>query len=240
MAAAVGNRWTRHTRPAAAREIPVRYHADIFDAFEQGGTRVTQQFGGLGLGLAISKALAQMHDGDIVASSGGIGTGACFELELPTASRHAKASEFEPIATPSCLNLRILLAEDHADTRHMINYPSRSAVDLWKTDKRNGYNSQMEKASISNLKNNLSAYLRKVRAGHPIVIYDRDVPIARLERIESAGLGSDRLASLHAKGVTRLPLRHASVVAIVAGVGSALPRAARLPEAVQEDRSEDR
>ena len=98
----------------------------------------------------------------------------------------------------------------------------------------------MEKASVSNLKNNLSAYLRKVRAGHAVVICDREVPIARLERIESVGLGSDRLASLHAKGVTRLPLRHASVVSIVARVGSPLPHAARLLEAVQEDRSEDR
>ena len=97
----------------------------------------------------------------------------------------------------------------------------------------------MEKASVSHLKNNLSAYLRKVRAGHAIVIYDREVPIARLERIESAGLGSDQLASLHTKGVTRLPLRHASVVAIVAGV-SPLAHAGRLLEALQEDRSEDR
>ena len=97
----------------------------------------------------------------------------------------------------------------------------------------------MEKASVSNLKNNLSAYLRKVRAGHPIVIYDRNVPIARLERIESAGLGSDRLVSLHAKGVTRLPLRRGSAVAI-AGVMGSLPHAARLLEAVQEDRAEDR
>jgi hypothetical protein len=39
--------------------------------------------------------------------------------------------------------------------------------------------------------------------------------------------------------VTRLPLRHASVVAIVAGV-SPLAHAGRLLEALQEDRSEDR
>ncbi len=32
----------------------------------------------------------------------------------------------------------------------------------------------MEKATISKLKDNLSAYLRKVRAGHAVVIYDRD------------------------------------------------------------------
>ena len=97
----------------------------------------------------------------------------------------------------------------------------------------------MEKASVSNLKNNLSAYLRKVRAGHPVVIYDREVPIARLERIESAGRGSDRLASLHAKGVTRLPVRQGSAVSIV-GLASPLPHATRLLEAVQQDRSEDR
>jgi PAS domain S-box-containing protein len=94
----------------------------IFDAFEQGGTQVTQQFGGLGLGLAISKALAHMHDGDIVASSGGIGAGACFELALPTATRDATLSEVEPVPTASRLNLRILLAEDHADTRHVIEF----------------------------------------------------------------------------------------------------------------------
>jgi CheY-like chemotaxis protein len=94
----------------------------IFDAFEQGGVQITRQFGGLGLGLAISKALAQMHDGNIVASSGGIGAGACFELELPTASRDGAASDVEPIPAASGLYLRILLAEDHADTRHVIEF----------------------------------------------------------------------------------------------------------------------
>jgi prevent-host-death family protein len=98
----------------------------------------------------------------------------------------------------------------------------------------------MERASVSKLKNNLSSYLRKVRAGHAVVIYDREVPIARLERIESAGQGSDRLTSLHAKGVTRLPLRLGSAVAILARLGSPLPHATRLLEAVQQDRSEDR
>jgi prevent-host-death family protein len=98
----------------------------------------------------------------------------------------------------------------------------------------------MKKASVSHLKNNLSAYLRTVRAGHPVVIYDRDVPIARLERIESAGLGADRLASLHAKGVARVPLRRRSAANILAGLQNPLPHATRLLEAVQQDRSEDR
>jgi len=64
----------------------------------------------------------------------------------------------------------------------------------------------MEKASVSKLKDNLSAYLRKVRAGQSVVIYDRDVPIARLERIESSAQGSARLALLCAQGVARPPV----------------------------------
>jgi antitoxin (DNA-binding transcriptional repressor) of toxin-antitoxin stability system len=98
----------------------------------------------------------------------------------------------------------------------------------------------MEKASISNLKNNLSAYLRKVRAGQPVVIYDRDVPIARIERIETKSRGTDGLAMLHAQGVVKPPLRPVSAAALRAILGHPLRRAAKLAEAVQEDRQEDR
>lgn len=65
----------------------------------------------------------------------------------------------------------------------------------------------MEKASVSKLKDNLSAYLRKVRAGHPVVIYDRDVPIARIERIEDSGKAADRLALLQSQGLISGPSR---------------------------------
>ena len=102
------------------------------------------------------------------------------------------------------------------------------------------YNSHMEKASVSKLKDNLSAYLRKVRAGHSVVIYDRDVPIARLERIESSAQGSARLALLCAQGVTRPPQRQRSAASIRAAVSNLLPRTARLLDAVQLDRAEDR
>jgi len=98
----------------------------------------------------------------------------------------------------------------------------------------------VEKATISKLKDNLSAYLRKVRAGHAVVIYDRDVPIARLERIESSGKGSDRLALLRAQGVTRPPLRQRSAAALRAVLAKPLPRSARVLQALQEDRDEDR
>ena len=54
----------------------------IFDAFEQGGTRRE----GLGLGLAISKAIVEMHRGSIRAFSDGPGKGAKFVIDLRTAA----------------------------------------------------------------------------------------------------------------------------------------------------------
>jgi signal transduction histidine kinase len=54
----------------------------IFDAFEQGGTRRE----GLGLGLAISKAIVEMHRGSIRAFSDGPGKGAKFVIDLQTAA----------------------------------------------------------------------------------------------------------------------------------------------------------
>jgi signal transduction histidine kinase/HAMP domain-containing protein len=54
----------------------------IFDAFEQGGGPSP---GGLGLGLTISKAIVELHEGRIFASSAGANQGAIFVVELPNA-----------------------------------------------------------------------------------------------------------------------------------------------------------
>lgn len=98
----------------------------------------------------------------------------------------------------------------------------------------------MEKATVSKLKDNLSAYLRKVRAGHSVVIYDRDVPIARLERIESGGRGQDRLAALHAQGVVRPPSHPLDAKKLRTLLQKPLPGKARLSDALREERADDR
>ena len=91
----------------------------IFNAFEQGGTVVTRQFGGLGLGLTISKGLVDLHGGTLIAESEGKGKGATFTLTLRTATDtqsqrpHAAGTEsLRALATGQ----RVLLVEDHADT----------------------------------------------------------------------------------------------------------------------------
>ncbi|HYG65303.1 MAG TPA: ATP-binding protein, partial [Thermoanaerobaculia bacterium] len=91
----------------------------IFDAFEQGGSSVTRQFGGLGLGLAISKSLVDLHGGTLTAASEGPGRGATFTLELPAlipdATTAAGAAAAAP-APPENRGARLLLVEDHLDT----------------------------------------------------------------------------------------------------------------------------
>jgi PAS domain S-box-containing protein len=94
----------------------------IFDAFEQGGTIVTRQFGGLGLGLAICKALVELHQGSIRAESDGAGKGATFVIELPSAASPMKATDAVGLTagTPDSRQLRLLVVEDHADTAHTL------------------------------------------------------------------------------------------------------------------------
>jgi prevent-host-death family protein len=102
------------------------------------------------------------------------------------------------------------------------------------------YDSYMEEATISKFKNNLSAYLRKVRAGHAVVIYDREVPIARLQRIESTERGADRLALLSAQGLVKAPLRPLLSPKLRAALSSPVGPSAQVLQALLQDRTEDR
>lgn len=86
----------------------------IFDAFEQAhGDRST----GLGLGLAICRALVEGHRGAITASSGGPGRGSVFTVGLPAALQPAAAEQTAPQAQrEQTVPLRLLVVEDHQDT----------------------------------------------------------------------------------------------------------------------------
>ena len=101
----------------------------LFIAFEQGETETKQHFGGLGLGLAICKALVDLHGGKIWVESGGEGKGATFFVELPTIDdqvpRENSASPTQTAKDWSQKNdghrLRILLVEDNEDTLRILS-----------------------------------------------------------------------------------------------------------------------
>jgi two-component system CheB/CheR fusion protein len=102
----------------------------LFRPFEQGERTVTRQFGGLGLGLSIVRSLVEMHGGSITATSPGTGRGATFSFRLETveptraaaaggaAGPVALAASAAAGAAKAC---RVLLVEDHDDTRYVLS-----------------------------------------------------------------------------------------------------------------------
>jgi signal transduction histidine kinase/CheY-like chemotaxis protein len=92
----------------------------IFNAFEQGERSRSATFGGLGLGLAISRAIVELHNGSIWATSEGAGRGTKFFVRLNTVARLIGDGTQKP-SSPSkdptaARSLRVLLVEDHPDT----------------------------------------------------------------------------------------------------------------------------
>ena len=99
----------------------------LFNAFEQGNQNMTQQFGGLGLGLAITKALTDVHGGTVMAQSPGAHCGATFTITLPTAAKPVEeAAAPAPTVRHPAGPLTILLIEDHADTAEVMAQLIRS------------------------------------------------------------------------------------------------------------------
>src|SRR5437867_6749064 len=96
--------------------------ASLFTPFEQADASVTRQFGGLGLGLAISKHLIELHRGKIEAESRGRSFGATFKVTLDSLPQRVAAAGLAsraPKRPPK--RLKILLVDDHRDTRHTLS-----------------------------------------------------------------------------------------------------------------------
>jgi PAS domain S-box-containing protein len=100
----------------------------VFDRFRQADASMTRTHGGLGLGLAIVRHIAELHGGSVRAMSAGEGHGATFVLRLPSAERGQARAVLEPeasgapaAATSLALSGRtILVVEDHDDARELI------------------------------------------------------------------------------------------------------------------------
>ncbi|QNB11437.1 hybrid sensor histidine kinase/response regulator [Paraburkholderia tropica] len=94
----------------------------LFHAFEQGSHNMTRQFGGLGLGLAVTKALTEAHGGTVCAKSPGTHCGATFTIVLPTAAPgEGAARQAERGDAHHAGALDILLIEDHEDTAEVMS-----------------------------------------------------------------------------------------------------------------------
>jgi len=115
-----------HASPARIR-IEITDHGEgiadtllprVFELFVQGRQASDRARGGLGLGLAISKAIVELHGGVIGAYSAGPGSGSTFTIELPRLA-HVRLHG-DPAAPPRARGRRILLVDDNHDAAAML------------------------------------------------------------------------------------------------------------------------
>lgn len=91
----------------------------LFEPFEQVERPSQHRFGGLGLGLAIARAIAVLHGGTIHARSEGVGLGASFSVELPGAIDRpvpVPIASHTPDLEHHSRSLGLLVVEDHQAT----------------------------------------------------------------------------------------------------------------------------
>lgn len=106
----------------------------IFEPFYQTDQGASRQFGGTGLGLPISRQLAQRLGGNITVSSEP-GQGSCFSVMLPVGLVGEGESERAAARPAAVLRGRILLAEDNANVRWLVEeYLRRAGAEVTSVD----------------------------------------------------------------------------------------------------------
>ena len=96
----------------------------VFDVFAQEGQAIDRAQGGLGLGLAIVRSLVELHGGQVIARSEGIGAGAEFEIRMPPAASAAAVSidTAPPLLSSNqpTQRWRILIVDDNQDAARLM------------------------------------------------------------------------------------------------------------------------
>jgi PAS domain S-box-containing protein len=106
--------------------ISAEFLPHVFGRFTQQDSTPSRKYGGLGLGLAISKQLVELHGGSISAKSAGEGQGATFIVRLPlvlvdAGERFPEEGESEArAALPDLQGAHVLVVDDEADARDLV------------------------------------------------------------------------------------------------------------------------
>jgi CheY-like chemotaxis protein len=105
--------------------ISAEFLPHVFDRFSQQDSSANRKFGGLGLGLAISRQLVELHGGSMSVKSLGEGQGATFVVNLPLTLLESKSERAgihpthdgneSTTAMPELNGMKILVVDDEAD-----------------------------------------------------------------------------------------------------------------------------
>jgi PAS domain S-box-containing protein len=113
----------------SGRGIEPRMMSRIFDMFVQGVSPLQRVGGGLGVGLALARRIAELHRGSLEASSEGENRGSEFTLRLPVLGAgevRATTTGHDPAQRPQGVPRRVLVVDDNADAAAMLDMLLRS------------------------------------------------------------------------------------------------------------------
>lgn len=92
----------------------------VFDMFVQSDETLDRSQGGMGVGLTLVKSLVEIHGGTVNANSEGVGRGSEFVVRLPLVESTTEVDEAAPDAAPEETGRKVLIVEDNADAREML------------------------------------------------------------------------------------------------------------------------
>ena len=92
----------------------------IFDVFIQGAASIDRAKGGLGIGLAVVRAMVMQHGGSVGVASDGPGKGSTFTVRLPCAQQAPQSAAPALVAAEPAGRLRVLVIDDNDDARDLL------------------------------------------------------------------------------------------------------------------------
>jgi len=158
----------------------------LFNPFEQGLRARSPEFGGLGLGLTIVKAILDHHDGTIRVESAGEGMGSTVSVELPTVSATPESVSASRGAAAGPTNLRILVVEDHEASREVL-------IALLETLGHNATGAEGVQAALRHADKNFDLLLSDIQLtdGNGLGLLAEFRKSTKVKAIALSGLGTD-------------------------------------------------
>jgi CheY-like chemotaxis protein len=95
--------------------IPTKHLASVFEMFSQLAPALERSQGGLGIGLALVRGLAELHGGTVMAYSAGLGKGSQFDIRLPVVEPPEAPVESHAAVADKIECRRVLIVDDNED-----------------------------------------------------------------------------------------------------------------------------
>ncbi|MBC7420960.1 MAG: PAS domain S-box protein [Bdellovibrio sp.] len=162
--------------------IAPEHQSSLFKPFVQGDESMTRKFGGTGLGLALSKRLAQLLGGDLTLKDSIVGKGSTFKLVIKNHLPNVEGRKINPAAVENVIpeavaaldGIYILLVEDSPDNQLLI---SRLL--------------EKKGAKVEIAENGLEGVEKALNGKHHLVLMDVQMPVldgySATQRLRDAG-----------------------------------------------------